>query len=175
MASMVTGCATPQHTVNYAPSSTLTLEGETSIGDFRYIPGEIDDKITPNQIRNTALGEVKFNRNVDEFFEAAVFNEARLVGIKIKKSSNIISGEIIEFLIDDLGYSIDWSLEVRYIVTGAKGDRCYDEIHIIQKNTTKFSNVFGSLNEVIKLNIEKSFQDPAFVKCLNKAASGVTT
>ncbi len=64
-------------------------------------------------------------------------------------------------MIDDLGFSVDWTLDIRYVIDG-----CYDKTHKIEKKTGKFVNVFGSLNEVIKLNIEMLFADPQFKSCI---------
>ena len=166
LAVLLNGCSTAPITVNYAPSSTMTLEGELKVGDFRYLPGEINKDIQPNQIRNTALGSVILEKNIDVYFETAMFTESRFVGIKVKESDTVVSGEIIEFLIDDLGYSIDWALEVKYIVKTEKGTECYNKTHRLDKHTAKFINVFGTLNEVMKLNIEMAFTDTDFASCV---------
>jgi len=160
LAIFATGCTTQPLTLNYAPTSTMTVEGEMSVGDFRYIPGEAEN-IKPNQIRNTAIGTILFEKNIDQYIETAVFTESRFVGINLKDAGTQITGEINEFLIDDLGFSVDWTLDIRYVI-----DDCYDGTHKIEKKTEKFVNVFGSLNEVIKLNIEMLFDDPEFRSCI---------
>jgi len=165
---LLTGCANAPITLNYAPSSTMSVKGALKVGDFQYLPGkEGKKKVKPNQIRNTAMGEVLLEKNVDEYFESALFTESRFVGINVGDTNNVVSGDIIEFLIDDLGYSIDWTLDVKYIVKSADGSDCYNKVHKIAKNTAKFANPFGTLNEVMKLNIEQAFQDPAFQRCIN--------
>ena len=163
---ITTGCANAPITLNYAPSSTMSAEGELKVGDFKYLPGENNPKVKPNQIRNTALGSVLLEKNVDEYFETALFIESRFIGLKVKESSNVVSGEIIEFLIDDLGYSIDWTLEVKYLVSNDTGSECYNKVHKIEKKTAKFANPFGILNEIMKLNIEKAFADADFISCV---------
>lgn len=169
LSAILTGCATPPHTLNYSPSSTMSVEGKLNVGDFKYVPGDENPKVKPNQIRNTALGNIYFEKNIDVYFETAVLTEARFVGIDVGKSTNVVSGEIIEFLIDDLGYSIDWTLTVAYKVSNENGsDVCYEATQTLEKNSAKFGNVFGTLNEVMKLNIEKVFQDEAFVACINE-------
>src|SRR5262245_46482829 len=100
--------------VNYAPSSTLTAKGSLEVTAFKYMPA-INGKMKPNQVRNTALGNVLLDKNVDQFFRDAVFTELRFVGVNIAGTNVKLSGEINEFLIDDLGYSIDWTLDVHYI------------------------------------------------------------
>lgn len=160
LAALATGCATPPLTLNYAPSSTMAVEGAMKVGDFRYVPGE-GKKVKPNQIRNTALGSVIFEKNINEYIETAIFTESRFVGIVQKESGPELTGQINEFLIDDLGFSVDWTLDIQYVIDG-----CYDRSHTLKKKTSKFNNVFGILNEVIKLNIEMLFSDPEFVACI---------
>lgn len=166
LTAILTGCANAPITLNYAPSSTMSVEGEVKIGDFKYLPGDKNSKIKSNQIRNTAMGSILLEKNVDEYFETALFTESRFVGLKVKESKNELSGDIIEFLIDDLGYSIDWTLEVNYVMKKSDGTDCYNKIHKIEKNTAKFANPFGTLNEVMKLNIEETFKDKDFVNCI---------
>jgi len=159
-------CATPPIVINYAPSSTMTVEGAMEVGNFKYLPGE-KPEVKPNQIRNTAMGEIVFEKNIDEYFKTALFVESRFVGIKVKKSDTVVSGEINDFLIDDLGYSVDWKLDVHYLVkkNGAT-EICFDKTKLIEKNTSKFVNVFGSLNEIMKLNVEQLFSDKDFLACI---------
>lgn len=145
----------------------MIVNGTAFIGDFIYNPGQRDPEIALNQIENTASGAFKFDRNVDKVFGAAVFNEARLVVIDIDPDANIISGEIDRLFVDDLGFTVDWTLNIRYVVSEPGGTQCYNRIMIVERNTPKFGNVFGTLNEIIKANIEMAFSDPNFVQCIN--------
>lgn len=158
-----TGCG--KMVLNYAPSSTMIVKGNVEVGEFKYLPMVFHD-VKPNQIRNTAIGSIIFEKNISDYYEKALFNESRLVGINIS-GKNYVYGEIKDFLIDDLGYSIDWKLLVNYKVKNETGSVCYDKDKLVTKNTSKFINVFGSLNEVMKLNIEKVFADKDYVKCIN--------
>ena len=167
-AAVLAGCANPPLTINYAPSSTMSVAGEMEVGTFVYLPGKNNKKVKPNQIRNTAMGSILFEKNINEYFETALFTEGRFVGISMNQAEQTVSGSIIEFLIDDLGYSIDWTLEVNYVIQSkSTGNECYSKVHKLEKNTAKFGDVFGTLNEVIKLNIEMAFADPEFVACIN--------
>jgi len=163
------GCATAPITLNYAPSSTKTVNGALTVGNFEYLPSKIGKfPVDPNQIKNTAIGDIILDKNIDEFFKTALFTESRFVGIKMNSNNAVVSGQIKEFLIDDLGYSIDWTLEVNYVVkNNGHENNCYDKTHIIKKNTAKFANEFGTLNEIMKLNIEKAFNDKSFVTCIS--------
>ncbi|MGF1745111.1 hypothetical protein [Vibrio minamisatsumaniensis] len=164
----LSGCATAPITLNYSPSSTMSVEGSIDVGDFKYLPGELNPEVKPNQVQNTAIGDIILEKNVDEYFEKVVFTESRFVGINVGGSQNEVSGEIQEFLIDDLGYSIDWTLDVLYRVKSKDSPNCYEKKQIIEKNTAKFANAFGTLNEIMKLNVEKVFSDPEFLDCIAK-------
>ena len=162
---MFTGC-TPKHVINYAPSSVLTVKGNTQIGQFNYLPAQ-QGKVKQNQVENTALGSIIFEQNVNDLFQKAVFSELRLVGVNVNSSKNILTGNINQFLIDDLGFSVDWTVNVNYIVKNKNSNKvCFDQTKIIHKTTSKFSNPFGALNEVIKLNIEELMKDSRFKKCI---------
>jgi hypothetical protein len=161
MALFLGGCATPAP-LNYAPSSTLSASGNVSVDSFKYLPA-ITGKVQPNQIRNTAVGNIFVDQNIDVYFRDAVFKELRFVGVKLDNKDKVLTGEIQEFLIDDLGYSVDWTIIVRYVVTDAKTDKViYDSVKTTKRHTSKFINVFGALNEAIKLNVEEIIKDPAF-------------
>ena len=162
------GCAPAPIVLNYAPSSTMTVHGTESVEGFDYLPAA-NGKVKPNQIRNTAIGNVYLEKNVGEYFKQAFFTESRFVGIHVD-GGPVVHGKINEFLIDDLGYSIDWTLDVTYVVDGATaGEPCFSKDKAIKRHTAKFANVFGTLNEVMKQNIEEVFKDPAFVKCIGPA------
>lgn len=162
---VMSGCATQPLTLNYGPTSTMSVDGAMSVGDFRYIPAE-NGKTKPNQIPNTAMGEVIFEKNIDEYIETALFTEARFVGIDVGKGTAEVSGSINEFSIDDLGFNVDWVLDISYQVKNENGI-CFETRKVVEKRTEKFGNVFGALNEVIKLNIEQLFSEPEFVRCIN--------
>lgn len=169
--SMLSACVTAPLPVNYAPSSVMSAKGAVIVSDFKYLPPEKAPKEKPiatNQIRNTAMGEILIDRDVKVFVRDAVFSELRLVGIKVNEGSRVLRGEIEEFLIDDLGYSIDWTLRIKYELVN-KGDQkvVYASVKNAQRNTAKFANAFGALNEIIKLNAEELIKDPDFIKAIN--------
>jgi uncharacterized lipoprotein len=150
--------------VNYAPSSTMSASGAVSVSSFAYAPAAAG-KVAPNQVRNTALGSVKFEQNVDLIFRDAVFKELRFMGVKMNDASKDLSGEIEEFLIDDLGYSIDWTLRVKYVIK-RDGVVIYKGTKEVKRKTNKFINALGSLNETIKSNIEELVKDAAFASAI---------
>ncbi len=138
-----------------------------SVSGFKYLPA-LNGQVEPNQIRNTALGILQFDQNIDVFFRDAVFKEFRFVGLKLDRKDRVLTGEIEDFLIDDLGYSIDWTLIVHYVIKSTQsGEILFDSKKTIKRNTAKFVNVFGALNETIKLNVEELLKDKAFTKAVN--------
>jgi hypothetical protein len=158
------GCAAVP--VNYAPSSVLSASGSTSVSEFRYRPAD-NGVVTPNQIRNTAAVKITIDRDVNLFFRDAVFSELRFIGVKMDNQERVLSGEIEEFLIDDLGFSIDWTLKVKYRVVAAGGlSPVYEAEKVTKRKTAKALNFPGALNETIKLNVEEVIKDPAFVDAI---------
>jgi uncharacterized lipoprotein YajG len=161
------GCATPRAPLNYSPSSVSTAAGAVTVTEFKYLPADAG-KVEPYQIRNTALGNLMFDQNIGVFFRDAVFKEMRFVGVKMDGKTRILTGEIEEFLIDDLGHNVDWTLKVRYVVKNSEnGDILYDSRKTTQRRTAKFVNVSGALNETIKLNIEEVIKDESFIKTID--------
>lgn len=169
---VLSGCATQPIPVNYAPSSIKSSAGSLSVSDFLYLPASpnaskpyASKMVATNQIRNTAMGAVMIDRDVSKFIRDAVFSELRVVGIKTNDSSKVLSGEIEEFLIDDLGYSIDWTLRIKYVLTETTSQKVvFSSIKNTQRKTAKFANVFGALNETIKVNIEELIDDVEFAR-----------
>jgi hypothetical protein len=152
--------------VDYTPSSTLTAVGAVQVGDFRYLPS-IEGKYKPNQLHNTAMGTILLDKNVDVFFRNAVFTELRFVGVKVGTGDRQLTGSIKEFLIDDLGYSVDWTVDVDYVVKDASGTVVFEADKLTKNHTAKFANAFVALNMQIKDNVESLIKDPGFIKAIN--------
>lgn len=162
---MLSGCVSRPISVNYAPSSTMSATGEVDVVPFTYLPAA-NGTVEPNQIRNTAIGDAIFDQNIDVMVRDAVFKELRFVGVDVGAGDAKLTGEIQEFLIDDLGYSVDWTLRIKYTVSDASGATTYENVKEVQRNTNKFVNIFGSLNETIKLNVEELLKDPEFLQAI---------
>jgi uncharacterized lipoprotein len=97
-----------------------------------------------------------------------MLTELRFVGVKIDGSNRQLKGEIREFLIDDLGFSVDWTVDVNYVVTDkATGSVLYQTEKSKKNSTSKFANPLGAFNEQIKGNIEDLIKDPNFIKAIN--------
>ncbi|HEY2328311.1 MAG TPA: hypothetical protein VGI63_00675 [Verrucomicrobiae bacterium] len=167
--SLFSGCATQPLTLNYSPSSTLTAEGSIAVSSFTYSAAN-GGKIKSNQIRNTAIGNAYFEKDIAKAFEEAVFKELRFVGVRLDSSKIELTGDVEEFLMDDLGYSVDWTLRVKYRVKEkAGGAVVYEATKAIKKKTEKFGNLFGIINEIIKMNIEELIKDDKFKNLIKGA------
>ena len=163
---VLAGCTTTVP-LNYSPSSVLSASGAVTVSDFDYLPAS-NGKVQPNQIKNTAMGSLLFDQNISVFFRDPVFKELRFVGVKVDNKDRMLTGEIRDLLIDDLGYSVDWTLRVLYRVKATQTNQTlYESEKLTQRNTAKFVNTFGAMNEVIKLNIDEIIKDPAFIKAIN--------
>jgi hypothetical protein len=167
---ILSGCSSPPPVYNYTAGSTMTVEGAMTIGQFKYLPAEVGGKIKENEIESFyPLLTAVIDKPIKEYFRAAVFNESRLVGIDVKDSKNVLTGEIITFSWHHDLTEGDFTLEVKYIISSADHKECYNKIHTTKKTAP---NSFGgsthnrTWNEVIKINIEKAFQDPQFVSCI---------
>lgn len=166
----LSGCANAPIPVNYSPSSVKTAAGSLSVSDFTYLPSNpaAAKPVASNQIRNTAMGEIKIDRDISKFVRDAVFAELRFVGLKTNDSSRVLTGDIEEFLVDDLGYSIDWTLRIKYTLTDAASKKVlFSSVKATQRKTAKFANAFGALNETIKINAEQLVEDADFLKAIN--------
>lgn len=161
---LMAGCM-PILTLNYSPSSMLAAQGQVNVGDFTYSAAN-DGHIKPNQIKNTAIGGIYFDKDISVIIKEAVFKEFRFVGLKTG-GNKVLTGDVQEFLIDDLGFDVDLTLKISYQLIDDKTNVIYSDTKIINKNTPKFINQFQWFNESIKLNIEALLSDQKFIKQIN--------
>jgi len=153
--------------LSYLPSSVNKVSGSLSISNFKYLPAETGE-VKPFQIRNTALGKLKFDKNIDIYFRESVSMELRLAGVMLDNKTRVLNGEIEDFLVDDLSYDADWTLNVHYLIKDLQtGDIVYSSTKTTQCKASKLMNVSSALNDIIKLNIEELMKDEAFIKAIN--------
>ena len=114
------GCtAQPKIALEYRPVTIMELDGRVAVSDFGYFPKE---GVNPMQIPNTALGGgIMLTEPVGDFFSNAVRREFRQAGISLKQDGCKLEGEINEVLMDDLGFTVDYKTEVRYILYDKNG------------------------------------------------------
>jgi len=161
----VDGCS--RIPLSYLPSSVNKVSGSVSISNFKYLPAETGE-VKPFQIRNTALGKLKFDKNIDIYFRESVSMELRFTGVTLDNKTRVLNGEIEDFLVDDLSYNAEWTLRVHYLIKDLQtGDIVYSSTKITQCKASKLMNVNSALNDIIKLNIEELMKDEAFIKAIN--------
>lgn len=161
---LLQGCA--RIPLNYIPGSTGKVSGSVSVTNFKYLPAE-NGQVKPFQIRNTALGKLKFDKNIDVYFKDAVAAELMHAGIRLDDRTCILGGEIEDFFIDELSSSVDWSLKVNYIVRNRQtGNVVYTSTKTTRREASKLVDLTVALNEMIKLNVEELLKDDAFIKAI---------
>jgi hypothetical protein len=161
----IEGCA--RIPLSHLPGSVSKISGSVSISNFKYVPAE-SGKVKSYQIRNTSIGSLKFDKNIDTFFRDAVFAELHSTGIKLDDKNLVLGGEIKDFLIDELSASVDWTLIVNYSVNNLQtGDTLYKSTKITKRKVSKLVNISSAVAEMIKLNIEELLQDKEFIKAIN--------
>lgn len=160
---LLAGCATILP-LNYSPSSKLSASGSVAVTEFRYLPA-LNGRVKSNQIGNTALDGLYFGQEVGAFFKDAVFQELRRVGVETGSGTKTLSGDVREFLIDDLGATVDWTIRVLYRVRGSKRT-LYEAEKITRRRTPKGGDPFRPLNDSVRSNIEEVIKDPAFLRAI---------
>ena len=158
---ILSGCATTVP-LNYSPSSAMTATGSVAVESFTYVPAT-SGAVDPNEIRSMQLGTPKFDQNIDTLIRDAIFKEFRMVGIRTDDQQTKLTGEIQEFRKDGFGYSVDWTLRIRYIVTGPNGVK----YEAVKETKRTLANILASVNELIKLNIEGLLSDPSFMQAID--------
>jgi hypothetical protein len=156
------GCAQVKFTLKYDPQSTEEISGSIKVGDFGYFP---EEGIAQNEIRETAAGRIFLTEDVGAYFSNATKREFRQSGISLKGSCKL-EGEVNEFLIDSLGFSSDYSTDVRYILYDESGKVLLDNNYIVKFNTSKFvvaQILLDNINKVVSDNIKQLMTDPAFL------------
>lgn len=170
----LTACGPIMFTLPYQPVTTAELQGNVDVQKFSYTPKE---GVKPNQIRNTAAGTMLLTENADDYFTNAVKREFRQAGISLKQGAQCtLSGELNDFAVDDLGYSVTHISNAHYILSDTRGKVLYDSIFDVKFDGSKFvvvQVIMANLNKTIADNINKLLADPDFQKIL--AASCSTT
>jgi hypothetical protein len=161
---LIYGCAGTLP-VTYVPQNFARYQGRADIGKFKYLPAE-QGIVKPNQIQNTAIGQIYIGANISDFVQRATALELEKTGFNISDSNPLqISGEIIDFKADDLGYSVDWSYSIRYIITRKKDSaELLNKVYTAEpKKTGKFSMTaadYGpSVNEMVLSGYDKFIRD----------------
>lgn len=160
---LVSGCA-GTIPVTYVPQNFVRYSGQTDVGTFSYEPSD-KGKVQPNQIQNTAVGSVYIGANIADLVQRATALELEKTGFTIGQGHPIqVSGNVLEFKADDLGFSVIWTYSIRYKLTRkADSTVLLDKIYTADpKKTGKFNTAadYGpSVNEMILGGYDKFIRD----------------
>ena len=142
VASSLVGCAGTLPTNSYIPQNIVRVDGRTDVGNFTYRPF-LDKKVgKENQIQNTAIGSIYTASSVAEYVKRGTALELEKSGVSIDAGAPIsVEGNIIKFMADDLGYSVDWTYIVQYVIRNKiDGSVLFDKTF---KPTVKKTGKFG--------------------------------
>ncbi|ADP15203.1 putative lipoprotein 4 [Achromobacter xylosoxidans A8] len=154
-----------QRYANAGLSTSQQASSPNSAGSYRA------PQIAPNQVRNTAIGNILLEKDVKDFVRDATFAELRFIGVKVNgnQQRRLLTAEVEEFLADDLGYSVDWTLRIAYVVTDKATQKpVYTQTKETKRRTNKFANFFTSLNDSIRLSTEALAKDPDFLSAIQE-------
>jgi|GEM_PF-1603901 hypothetical protein len=116
------GCSGHIPVDTYIPKnvSVYTTTVPVAVGQFTYEPISTLG-MKSNQLENTAVGNVYLSTDVAELVREATCLELIKSGFSIKPNTALaITGDILKFKVDDLGYSIHWTYEIRYNILNKK-------------------------------------------------------
>lgn len=163
----LSGCGGVTLTLPYQPVTTAEVKGNVEVETFKYYP---KDGFAQNQVRNTALGKLYLTENVDDFITNAVRRELRQATLSLKQGAKCkLQGEINDFALDDLGYSVTYISNIHYTLSDNSGTALYDNIVDVNFKTSKFlvaQAVFANVNKAISDNVDKFINDPVLQKAI---------
>lgn len=151
--------------VNYTPHNIVRYQGDVDVGQFSYAPAKAG-KVKTNQVANTAVGSIYLPTNVSDLVRRATAAELEKTGFKLDTSSPLrLTGTILNFEADDLGYSVDWSYAIRYVITNVlNGKQLLSKKYSADPvKTGKFgqaSDYSSSINNLILSAYTKFIRDP---------------
>lgn len=156
--------------VNYSAQNFVRYKGAVDIGPFDYAPTRISERegrpVAANQLQNTAVGSIYIAVNVADLVQRATALELERTGVAIGQDSPLVlSGDVLEFKAADLGYSVDWTYSVRYVLKRrSDNESVLSEVYAADpKKTGKFgmaADYAPSVNEMILSAYDKFIRDP---------------
>ncbi len=156
---------------NYTAGNIVRTEGAAKVGTFVY-QAHAEGKAAPNQLVNSAVGTVYISENVVDLVRQATALELEKSGVKLDEGSRMtVSGDVLDFRIDDLGYSVDWYYTIRYRILDG-GSVVHQRDYTLPKKTTgKFGQAGDytqSINVMIRGGYEMFARDPDVQSILRK-------
>ena len=111
-----TGCSGHIPTEVYVPQNTMRYNNQNvvEVSRFTYEPVAALG-MKPNQLQNTAVGSIYTSRNVADLVRDATMRELEKTGLVLRNNADTaIAGDVLEFKLDDLGYTVHWTYAIRY-------------------------------------------------------------
>lgn len=173
MSILLAGCA-GTIPVKYSAQNIVRYNGRVDMARFVYVPAQVG-KVASNQIENTAPGgSIYIGANIADLVRRATALELEKTGFQISEIYPIqLSGEVLEFKVDDLGFNAEWRYSVRYKIT-RKSDRTdlLNKVYVADPRTTGKLGVAAdyapSVNEMILSGYEKFIRDEQVRKILSQ-------
>jgi len=151
-------------TLPYTPQTTEEMKGNVSVADFKYFP---KPGVRQDEIPDTAAGKILLTETVGQFVTKAVKREFHQAGLTESGHVCSLDGEINEFSVDALGFSVDYKSDIRYILYDRSQHVLFDNVEKVGFNASKFVTpeiVISNLNKTIADNINKLLTDEEFKK-----------
>lgn len=157
-----TKAATPI-TILYHPRSVVELRGQASVDDFAFTPA--NPKVKPNQIPNTAIGNVYLSMPIGNFIADGLRQELRTSGVSLQPGGRCrIVGTVKAVKIDDLGFDANFSLSAHYALMARDGHTIYETDEDTTFQAAKYGGAIESVSLLFSKNINAMIGADAFTK-----------
>ena len=113
---LTAGCSWTLPIPPYVAQNPVQVNGSTAIGEFIYQP-YLDGKVqSPTQINSDGASGYA-DMEIAEIVKRATAQELEKSGIILSDNANYrLSGNVMEFSIDYIGWVVTWSYSVKYII-----------------------------------------------------------
>ncbi len=170
---LVCGCTAETIPVKYEPQNVVRYQGQADVGKFTYVATR--DGIASNQLENTEPASVYIGADVAELVRRATALELEKTGVALTERSPVhVSGDVLRFLADDLGFNVDWTYCVRYRVARKSDSReVFDAVYVVAKRSGKSrlaADLTPSVNELILSAYDQFIRDDRARGILGAAA-----
>lgn len=169
----LTSCSSAPVTVRYKLASLHTGNGKVKIDKVTYQPepkinkqGKKPTKFIPveNQIENTAVGKILIDSSIAEFVKKSFLLEFKFAGYKLDQGKYSLSMNVKKFLADDLGYSVDWTLIIDYVVSSQSGVEVYKNTLNVRRKTAKFNGIEDAISTIVTMAFDELINDENTMK-----------